>query len=248
MSRLESPFRVDISGASHIGGKRANEDHYRYDDDLGLLAVASGVSTLRAPRIAAETAIGDLFDHLTDPLVTPPVALRDRLERALAHVHRSVREQAAADENLRGMAAAMACVMEKGRLLIVGHVGDCRVVRIREGQVERLTTEHRRGTDPMVLSAAGAPEGNDPRALTRAIGLADTVAPDVSVEGLREKDSVLLATAGLMAAVDEQTLLATVQRGRNARHIVNELIQYGLSKNGPDSLTCIFARWQPILP
>jgi serine/threonine protein phosphatase PrpC len=97
----------------------------------------------------------------------------------------------------------------------------------------------------MVLSAS---QGNDPKALSRAVGLAETVAPEVCVEGLREKDSVLLATAGLTAVTDEQTLLATVQRGRTARQIVNELIQYGLSKNGLHNLTCIFARWEPILP
>jgi protein phosphatase len=146
------------------------------------------------------------------------------------------------------MAASLTCVMEKGRLLIVGHVGDCRVIRIREGRTERLTTDHRRGTDPLVLSAPGASQGNDPTAVTRAIGLGESLAPDVCVEGLREKDGLLVATAGLTAIADEQAILATVQRGRNARHVVNELIQYALARGAPDNLTCIYARWQSIVP
>jgi protein phosphatase len=147
----QSPFHLEAFGATNLGGNTRNEDHFRVDDKVGLFAVADGVATLNAPAVAAEAAVEALFTHVTDPNLTPPADARQRMERTLAHVNRRVREQAAADSQLRGMAASLACAMDRGRLLVVGHVGECRVVRIRDGRLERLTVEHRRGTDPLVL-------------------------------------------------------------------------------------------------
>jgi protein phosphatase len=247
LSRRDSPFHLDLSAATHIGGKHANHDHFRYDGEIGLFAVAKGVAHLPAPRVAAETALDTLFDYVTDPTITPAVQPRERLERTLAHVHRRVREQAATDDHLRGMAASLACVMEKSRLLIVGHVGDCRVIRVRQGRVERLTVDHRRGTDPLVLSAPAASGSNDPKALTRAIGLGEGLAPEVCVEGLHDHDAILLVTAGLAAVLDDEAILAAFQRSRQAGQVANDLIHQALARSVPDNVTCVVGRWRPLL-
>jgi PPM family protein phosphatase len=247
LSRRESPFHLDIFGASHIGGRRANEDHYRYDDQLGLLAVGHGLSDRPASCVAAETAIEALFKYMTDPNVTSPADPRERMERAFAHVHRRIREQAATDTQLHGMATTLACAMEKGRLLLVGHVGDEHVSRIRDGRLERLTLAPRRATAPLVLgrSPPGGTVGSAvPSALTRAMGLGETVAPDVCVEVLRADDRVLIATAGLWAVVDDATILATVQCGRRACSIVGELVQCALSRGAPENVTAVYAHWR----
>jgi serine/threonine protein phosphatase PrpC len=166
-----------------------------------VLAVADGVSKKPAGRVAAEAAVAALFDYVTDPNMTSPAEARERIERAFAHVHRVVREQAAADEQLRGMATTLACVMEYGKLLLVGHVGDSRVIRFREGHLERLTTDHRPDTDLLVRSqlTPAAIQAAGPNVLTRAIGLRESVTTDVSLEALRPNDGILLTTDGLTA-------------------------------------------------
>jgi protein phosphatase len=206
--------------------QRANEDYYRYDDHLGALAVADGVSNRPAARIAAETAIEALFDYITDPNMTSPADARERVERAFAHVHRRVREQAAADEALRGMATTLACVLERRRTLLVGHVGDSRVIRFREGRLERLTA--------------------DQPVETCALGLGDSTKVDVCVEGLRPHDGVLVTTRGLTAALDDATIVAALQ-DRDPRESVNELIRCALARGASENVTCVYGRWRPIL-
>lgn len=245
MSRRESPFYLEVEGATHIGGRRSNEDHYRYDANLGVLAVSDGVSTRPAGRVAAEASIDTLFEYLTDPNMTSPAEPRERIERAFGHVNRRVYEQASADDQLRGMAATLACVMERGRLLLVGHVGDSRVIRFREGRLERLTTDHQLGTDLDTRSELTPEEiqGQDPRVLTRAIGLAEHIAPEVCVEALRPRDGILVTTDGLTAVVGDDTINAVVQHYRSPRAIVNELIQCALAAGGPDNITCVYGHW-----
>jgi protein phosphatase len=221
-------------------------DHYRYEEELGLLAVASGVPFLPAGRVAAEAALDALFDYVTDPNVTSPADARERIDRAFAHVDRRVREQAAADDNLRGMATTLACAMERGRLLLIGHAGDSRVTRVREGRLERLTTDHRRGMDHLVLSRVvpGAAQGDETQVLTRAIGLGESLAPDVCVEGLRANDGVLVCTDGLTAVLDDRTILQAVQRHRQPHRIVNELVQQALAQGARDSITLVYGYWR----
>jgi protein phosphatase len=245
LSREGSPFHLEIAGTTHIGRKPTNEDHYRYDAELGLLAVANGVSSRPAPRVAAEATIEALFDYVTDPTVTSPAEPRERMQRALAHVHRRVREKALADDRLGGMAASLACALEKGRLLLVGHAGDSRVIRIRDGRLERLTTVHRRGTDPLVLSRLRpATQGEGGDAVTRAIGLGDSLAPEVCVEGLRANDGVLVCTDGLTAVLDDRTILQAVQRHRQPLAIVNELVQQALALGARDNITLVYGLWR----
>jgi protein phosphatase len=241
---------LDIAGATHIGGRRANEDHYRYDEELGLLVVADGVSNRPAGRVAAEAAIAALFDYVTDPNMTAPGEARERIERAFGHVNRVVREQAAAEDHLRGMATTLACAMEHGKLLLVGHVGDSRVIRFREGQFQRLTTDHRLETDhvmrsrltPEAIQAAG------PNALTRAIGRGESVTTDVCVEALRPNDGILVTTDGLTAVVDDDTITATVRACRHPRAIVDALIRCALGRGASDNVTVVYGHWRPILP
>ncbi len=247
MSRRESPFHLDIAGATHIGARHANEDHYRFDENLGLMAVVNGVSFRPAARIAAETAIEALFAYVTDPNMTSPADPRERIERAFAHVHRHVREQAAAEPHLRGMATTLACVMERGKLLLVGNVGDSRVTRFRDGRLERLSTDRRLGTDPLSRARmAGEASGTDPNALTRAIGLEESVTTDVYLEALRPDDAILLATDGL-AVVDDDTIVATIQRVHSPRAVVDELTRCALARGAPDNTTCVFGRWRALL-
>jgi protein phosphatase len=240
------PLSLEIAGATHIGGRRANEDYYAYDETLGLLAVADGVSTRPAGRVAAEAAIGALIDHLTDPRVTLLADPREQLARALEYAHRRVREHAAADEDLRGMATTLACVLEDGDQLVVGHVGHSRVLRFREGRIQRLTTDHRLETDALVRDGLGPGAlkmlGSD--TLTRGIGLREGVTPEVRVETLRPDDIVLVATDGLTRVVDDDTIAATLRRHRTPRAAVDALVRCTLAAGAPDNVTCVLGCWK----
>jgi protein phosphatase len=246
LSSRQSSFHLEVAGGEHIGGRRAHEDFYSYDAALGLLAVADGVSSRPAGRIAAETAVGTLFSRLTDPRVPLLVDPRERLEDALLHAHRRVRDQAAADQLLRGMATTLACVMEEGDILVVGHVGDSRVLRLREGQLQRLTVDHRVDTDLLVRRQL-PPEAlktYGPNTLTRGIGLGEKVVPEIGVEPLLPDDGVLVTTDGLTAVVDDATIAATLLRHRSPQAAVNALIRCALDAGAPDNIACVYAHWR----
>ncbi len=250
VSREGLSLMLEIAGASHIGKRHANEDFYAYDEAFGLLAVADGVSTRPAGRIAAESAIDALFRHLTDPRVPLFADPRERVERGFAFAHRTVREEGAADEQLHGMATTLACAMEEGDILIVGHVGHSRVLRFREGRIQRLTADHRLQTDDVVRAGLGseAMKTFDPETLTRAIGLRESLAVDVRVEALLPHDGVLVATDGLTRVLDDDTIAATLQRYRHPQPAVDALVRCVVEAGAPDNVTCVLGLWRPMVP
>ena len=245
MSKEGSPLELEVAGATHIGARRANEDHYGFNEAAGLLVVADGVSARPAGRIAAEVAVTAFLSYLTDPRVPLLLDPKERMGDALLHVHRRVREQAAADAHLRGMATTLACVMEHGDLLVVGHAGDSRVLRFRDGRLERLTTDHRLESDIVVRSLLPREvvAKHGPHTLTRAIGLGDSILPEVRVEALLPGDGILVATDGLTAVAGEDTIAATLRRCHHPKSAVDALIRCAVAAGAPDNVACVYGVW-----
>ena len=176
------------------------------------------------------------------------VDARERVEQAFAFVHRRVREQAAAEEHLRGMATTLAFVVEHGDLLAVGHVGDSRVLRFRDGCIQRLTIDHRLASD-LLMRKRMPPEALEtygPDTLTRGIGLGESIRPDVCVEALRPDDGILVTTDGLTCVVDDDTIAAALQRHPVPRHAVDKLVRLALASGAPDNITVVHGRWRVV--
>src|SRR6185369_2061622 len=76
------------------------------------------------------------------------------------------------------------------------HVGDSRIYRIREGRIERLTTDHS-------ISA---------HVLSRALGTALSVDATCRIEPVAPGERFVLCTDGIHGAVDDDEILAVVQR------------------------------------
>jgi protein phosphatase len=240
------PFQLTIAGETHIGARRANEDHYGYDEALRFMAIADGASSRSAGRVAAEAAVAALFEYETDLEAVYPFDPRERMERAFAFANRRVRAMAADDATFRGMATTLSCVLEIGHHLIIGHVGDSRVSLFRDGRLERLTWEHRVGRDPAGAESRSQAAATREFGLARAIGLAEAVTVDARVEKLLPNDGILLATDGLTDVVDDDAVLGILQCGLHPRATVEELVRAALSRGAPGNVTAVYALWRPV--
>lgn len=135
--RIASAFRA--AGATHPGQHReVNEDRYHVDLDRGIFLVVDGVGGQAAGGKAADTAIA---------------ILRARLERETGPVTERVCEAITAANNeiyrlasLRAAWAGMACVLTVAIVhddtAVIGHVGDTRLYKIRNGRIEKVTRDH----------------------------------------------------------------------------------------------------------
>src|SRR5215472_4031690 len=127
------------AGRTDPGRQRTvNEDRFHCDAARGLFMVIDGIGGQAAGGKAADVALS---------------MLRTRLERETGNASGRVREAITLANNeivrlagTRTQWSGMACVLtvavvDDGRL-VIGHVGDTRLYKLRNGRIEKVTRDH----------------------------------------------------------------------------------------------------------
>lgn len=216
-----------------------NEDRWQVAAEAGLLAIADGMSGYHAGEVAAELAVQTACQLLPD-LMAHGLEPAEALRRAIAVCNDEIREFAATNPDCDGMASTLVCVLIAGEHLHLAHVGDSRAYLLRGGSLLRLTHDHSIGQE--ILDAGRMTEGQVRELpargiLTRAVGLAESIEPDVTACAWGPEDTLLLCSDGLTSAltdpVIEHLLLEAAGRGPAAqvRALIGGALQTGVLGN-----------------
>ena len=232
-------FELDFGQVSLQGRKDINEDFAALVEGRGherargaIAAIADGVSTGGHGREAAQTSVNAL---VTDYFATPPtwdttVAL-DRILAAhnswLAAMNR--RRQPAV-----GLTTITALVL-RGQSYTLAHVGDTRAYLLRDGRLQRLTTDHVIAQRDMAHQ------------LTRAMGLDDHVVVDYSQGEVQSGDLFVLLSDGVHGFVPERPLQALLQAAQPAQVLSEQLVDAALRNGSTDNLTAMVVQVKGVL-
>src|SRR5205823_12357921 len=136
---------------------------------------------------------------------------------------------AAGDEARAGMGTTItAALVEDGKVQI-GHVGDSRAYRIRDGRLEQLTEDHSLVAE-LVRSGKLSPEEADTHpqrsVITRTVGTDPDVDVDTFSVETRPGDLFMICSDGLTSMVDDKAILGVIEKnraklGRAARALVD---------------------------
>ena len=187
-----------VSGHSErtdVGRQRqANEDSYMAR--APLFVVADGMGGAQAGEVASLTAIQAFQAGL--PQGNPEEAI----ERTIAEANRNIYDQAHSDPSLSGMGTTItaASVDADSEQVVIGHVGDSRAYRLRDGIIQRLTKDHslveemrRRGQ----ITEEQAEDHPQRSIITRALGPEPEVQADLTSVPADPGDIFLLCSDGL---------------------------------------------------
>lgn len=211
--------------------------------NLGLaFAVADGLGGYGGGEIAAGMAVDLCLGHARRALVgggRVPAALRDAFNRA----NQAILDAAIAGRGGRKMQSTLsALVMTPGQAHL-GHVGDSRVYRHREDDLELLTSDHSQVMELLRLRII-TPEqaiGHPARyALTRSIGGDITVRVDVRSERLEPDDVFLLCSDGLWSNVTSSEIAQALTDA--PADACRRLIDIALERGGDDNATAMVIR------
>ncbi len=226
------PPGLDVGAATHTGRVRTNnEDDFLVwspatgqDPQRGaLFVVADGLGGMVGGAEASRTAVRGLATRFVAAQIGEPVELRMR--EAFDAASRAVAEVSRQQPQLRGMATTLTALHVSGDRFVLGHVGDSRCYRLRNGRLEVLTTDH-------VLQQGG-------HHLTRCIGAGrEQENADIASDTLRPGDVYLLATDGLWNVLTAATIVQALQRNEPIAAAV-ELVRASHQAGGPDNCTAV---------
>jgi len=249
---------IQASGATHIGRRKSNQDAYCISDQLGLYAVADGMGGYQGGEIASQLALDTLREfflrNLEDNEATWPFAYDKQLSLAENMVDVAVRlANAAIAAQRKGALAKMGTTLamlqispapppgsQTPRRVVIGHLGDSRVYRYRDGKCDQLTLDHSLYEQ---LKASGAkvptleefPHGN---VITKALGIEPKQRPDLSVEVLLPGDRFLLCSDGLTGPLSDAKI-ATYLAIQEPHKACQALVQAAYDAGGKDNITAV---------
>ncbi|HEY0634115.1 MAG TPA: protein phosphatase 2C domain-containing protein, partial [Gammaproteobacteria bacterium] len=203
-------WRVSMAGRSDTGRVRGNnEDYLDWDVSRGLAVLADGVGGRNAGEVASRMAVTTLLEQLSqlhgeEAAAECALQLRHTIEQANRRIHESAQYTP-----FLGMSTTLAALWLCGHRVLLAHVGDSRIYRLRDGTLRQLTVDHslvQEMIDSGALSSTEAQHSSHRHLITRALGLSQQVAADVVVLEVRAGDRFLLCSDGLSDMLDTATM------------------------------------------
>jgi len=172
------------------------------------------------------------------------------LERAVQTSCSAIYERAKREPEKRGMGTTCSLLMLVGDRGFIAHVGDSRIYLTRQGQVHQLSEDHslvnelvRRGKLKLE-DIDSSPYKDYKNAVTRAVGVYESVEVDTLDFDVLPGDQFLLCSDGLHAYLDDKNILGTLAR-EDVKDVTKAFIELANSGGGHDNITNVVIRVLP---
>ena len=241
---------------SHVGRVREhNEDAFLVDKKMNLFVVADGMGGHAAGEVASNMAVRTLRDALAaerrmiqefeqgqgGASRTDIIRL---LEISVQQACSVVFHEAQKDERKRGMGTTLDALLCIGNRGFIAHVGDSRVYLYRQGSVHQLTEDHslinellKRGR----LTREQIDKVQYKNAVTRAVGVYESVEVDVIDFDVLAGDRFLLCSDGLSQYVEEAELPGLLEETPEDE-LTHRMIDLANERGGKDNITAVVVR------
>jgi len=253
-------YEIHAEGASHIGRvRKRNEDSFAVHAELGLVVVADGMGGHPGGDVASRTATHEAGIFLQERLPLAAGARPDKdlalaelgqtMEAVATAAHAAVRAHGKTDPVLARMGTtftAMVVDLQTG-IFGIGHVGDSRAYRLRDGDLLQLTRDDT-WVQERVENEDFTPEQarRHPFAhlVTQALGLDDAPEPHVVTGEVAEGDTYLLCTDGLVGMLDDEAVGEHLTEGAGdpPGTIAQRLVDAANESGGRDNITVVVLR------
>jgi protein phosphatase len=224
-------------GKTDPGRRRhRNEDHFVCEPPL--FAVADGMGGAQAGEVASGLAAAVLEEADGDERG------EERVTSLIQEANRRVFQRSSEDLAASGMGTTMtvALVDMSEASIAVGHVGDSRAYRVRNGELEQLTEDHSLVGELMrsgKLSPEEAESHPQRSVITRALGTEPDVDVDAFTVPVAAGDVYLLCSDGLSSMIPDREILAVLSGADDLDEAAAALIDAANEGGGEDNITVV---------
>jgi len=233
---MGTQLTISLGEATSKGRKEINQDFH----DLCIpsepqlttkgiaVALADGISSSDVSQIASKTAVTSfLMDYFS---TSDSWSVKKSAQRVLYATNswlfsQSKQGQYAHDKD-KGYVCTFSAMVFRSNTAYMFHIGDARIYRLRDGQLERLTEDHRLWV------------GQDTSYLSRALGMDSVLNVDYDSFPLEVGDLFFFMTDGVYEHIDEDILIETISTHNNdLQKAAQLLLDEAYNDGSTDNLT-----------
>ena len=235
-------------GLSDTGTVRcSNEDNLLIDPALNLAAVADGMGGHTSGEVASAAALSALAGFLRDAAAAGAAGdPRDTLQQALAYANDRLYQANLANHlgDGSGMGTTLTGVWQPapdGQLLVF-HVGDSRLYRLRRGQLVQFTRDQTMYQQALEAGETGPLPARN--LLLQALGPAPEIQPQVHAQTPAPGDLYLLCSDGLYSASADQRIAACLAQATatNLEASCAQLVAMAKQDGSRDNITAVLIK------
>lgn len=238
---------------SDVGYVRSvNEDSSwvaKLDQGYTLAIIADGMGGHQAGDVASRLTIDTIVGDLTKlPTGLTIQAYGEQLRDAILHANAVVYRKASQNTEYQGMGTTVVAVLFDNHEGVVGHIGDSRAYKFRDGELIQITEDHSLVNELVKNNQISEEEAlMHPRrnVVTRALGTDPEVDVELDLVTLEDGEIILLCSDGLSDYVTKEQIAQTLGSDElslddRAKH----LLQLALNAGGDDNITVALLQQQ----
>lgn len=232
-------MKLNYAIGSDQGLVRGNNEDSAYAGPH-LLILADGMGGHAAGEVASQLMV----EHVSQLDIDPGGDdMRSMLATAADEANRSIARRIKKSPETDGMGTTLTTLLFNGTEFGLCHVGDSRGYRMRDGNLERITTDDtyvqslvdRGELDPEDIST------HPQRSMILKAYNGRVVEPTLKTLDARPGDRIMLCSDGLSDPVTDSTIETTLSSEGTPEGAVKQLIELALRSGGPDNVTVIVA-------
>jgi serine/threonine protein phosphatase PrpC len=236
-------MKLQSTGATDPGLIRSsNQDAYYVDPEGRFFIVADGMGGHaggeEASRIASEEIQSYLGLHWNSSIPTEQL-----LEKALLQANEAIlHDQQSHLERADMGTTAVVVIFRNQDSPWVAHVGDSRLYRLRDSQLDQVTEDHTWVSRALKVGDINPDEARiHPfrHVLSRCLGREDLTHIDVQKLDLKEGDRLLLCSDGLTEELIDDKIATHLQEFPLLEKCANALIEAAKEHGGHDNITVV---------
>lgn len=224
-----------------------NEDSIAFDESNRIAVLADGMGGYNAGEIASGMATSILTAELGEWLQnakksTPASDIRHAIEVAVARANHAIFEEAQNNVSCAGMGTTLVVGVFQDSYLMLGHIGDSRCYRLRNGHIEQITKDHsllQEQMDAGWITPAEAALSSIKNLVTRALGVEENALLEIHEFDIQPCDLYLMCSDGLSDMMSESAIGRIASLNMDIEQRAMGLINAANEMGGRDNISVL---------
>jgi PPM family protein phosphatase len=237
---------ITCFGATDTGLKRTNnEDTFAVRPDLGLCIVSDGMGGAAAGELASRIFAETTLEVFSNAFGGSEKETADRVQRSFVLANERILKHVHENPEHKGMGCTAEVVAFFSGSFVLGHMGDSRTYRLRNGVLKQLSNDHslvQEQLDQGVITEAEAKSHPMRNIILRAVGVKESVTLDLSRGKTLKDDLFMLCSDGLTDMVDDERISEVLHSPDTLQRRTATLIELAKAAGGRDNITVVLAQ------
>ncbi len=239
-----------VFAKSDIGKAREiNQDYYYISQDTDvprLYILADGMGGYKGGEIASKLATDSVKKYINSNFNENLVEKEEILKligSAVEYANMVVYEKSKEIPELEGMGTTLEACLIYNNKAYIGHVGDSRIYRIRNGVIRKLTKDHsyvQQLVEDKKITREEAKTHPKKNMLTKALGCTPYVEPDLRARNFEKGDIFIMCSDGLTNMTDDNMICELIIQ--DITTAADKLIELANESGGYDNITVIIIK------